>query len=70
MRKELRNIGKEERHKFTAIFERTGWKSGYKGDLPTVLLLDVRMDNNLYATIFGSTSRKGSRTRVSSKVTR
>lgn len=45
MRKELREIGKEERHRFTAVFERTGWKSGYKRDLQTVLLLDVRMDD-------------------------
>ena len=44
MRDELRKLGDEERHEFTATFGRTGWKDGYKGSLRTVLLLDVEMD--------------------------
>lgn len=51
MREKLKNIGKEERHKFTAQFERFGSKRGYKGhDMTTVLLIDVRDSNeNLVA---------------------
>lgn len=49
MRDELRKIGGEERHEFTATFERTGWKDGYKGSLRTVLLLDVEMDGRKVA---------------------
>lgn len=45
MRKELKAIGKCDRHKFTATFERFGWKNGYMGDLPTVLLIDIKMDD-------------------------
>lgn len=42
MRKELKNIGSEKRHKFIGTFERTGKKHGYKGDLKTILLLNIR----------------------------
>ena len=30
MRDELRKLGDEERHEFTATFERTGWKDGFE----------------------------------------
>lgn len=46
MRKELAEIGMDERHTFTGIFERYGTKRGFKGYLlTTVLLVDVRKDN-------------------------
>ena len=45
MRKKLKEIGSQDRHTFTGIFIRTGWKSGYKGDLQTVLLQDVKDSN-------------------------
>ena len=38
MRTELEKIGSQERHMFTAVFERFGQKHGYKGPEPTVLL--------------------------------
>lgn len=41
MRSELKEIN-EIRDTFTGEFVRTGWKSGYKGDLPTLLLINVR----------------------------
>lgn len=42
MRKDLKNIGSEERFTFIAIFKRTGIKNGYKGKLKTVLFENVR----------------------------
>lgn len=38
MRKELRKIGKEERHQFKATFKRYGTKQSYKGSTETTLL--------------------------------
>ena len=49
MRKEIKNIGKEKSHTFTAVFERTGWKSGYKCDLQTVLLTSISMNGKIVA---------------------
>lgn len=43
MREKLKAIGSDDRHVFTATFERTGWKSGYKYDLQTVLLSNVML---------------------------
>lgn len=42
MRSKLKSIGSEDRHTFTGTFKRTGWKSGYRGDVQTVLLLNVK----------------------------
>ena len=42
MRKELKEIGSENRHTFIGTFERTGTKNGYKGELKTILLLNIR----------------------------
>lgn len=42
MRNKLKELGTENRKTFTGTFERFGWKSGYKGDIPTVLLLDIK----------------------------
>lgn len=41
-RKKLGKIGNEERHHFTGIIERTGYKNGYKSFEPTLLLLKIR----------------------------
>lgn len=41
MRKKLQEI-KEVRKTFTGIFERIGFKNGYKGVLETVLLKDIK----------------------------
>jgi len=42
-RKVLAQLGIEERHQFSGIFERYGVKSGYKGEEPTILLRQVRL---------------------------
>lgn len=42
MREELEKIGSQERHMFTAVFERFGQKHGYKGPEQTVLFKKVR----------------------------
>lgn len=43
MRKELKKIGKEERHQFQATFKRFGTKQGYRGGVETtVLLVDIK----------------------------
>ena len=41
MRKDLRNIGSQDRYIYTGTFERFGIKNGYKGPITTVLLLNV-----------------------------
>lgn len=41
MRKELKQIGSEERQLFTATFERFGIKNGYVGPTQTVLLVNI-----------------------------
>lgn len=47
MRKELKDIGKQERHTFSGVFVREGLKSAYRGlPLPTVLLKDIRLKDN------------------------
>lgn len=47
MRKALRNIGCDERHTFTAEFSRYGIKNGWAGDVPTVLLKDIRLGDKI-----------------------
>ena len=47
MRKELKQIGDQERHTFTATFVRFGTKNGYKGIERTVLLKDVMLENKI-----------------------
>lgn len=47
MRGQLKDIGDNERHTFTAQFVRFGTKNGYKGIERTVLLKDVRLDNEI-----------------------
>ena len=45
MRKELKKIGSDERHTFTAIVEKFSLKSGYRGlPLRTILLTSVRCE--------------------------
>ena len=47
MRKELKAIGKQERHTFSGVFVREGVKSAYRGlPLPTVLLKDVKLKDS------------------------
>ena len=47
MRKELKAIGKQERHTFSGVFVREGLKSAYRGlPLPTVLLKDVKLKDS------------------------
>lgn len=50
MRQALKNIGEEERHIFYGTFERFGTKSGYKGILKTVLLIDVKDEHEQIVT--------------------
>lgn len=47
MRNELKLIGNEERHTFTAEFARFGMKNGYKGVEKTVLLKDIKLHNQI-----------------------
>lgn len=44
MRKELKKIGSEKRHEFTAKFERFGSKNGWRGPEKTVLIVHVKDD--------------------------
>jgi hypothetical protein len=45
MRKELENLGSDNRFTFTGVFERYGYKSGFKGyQKPTVLFRDICKD--------------------------
>ena len=47
MRKELKAIGKQERHTFSGVFVREGLKSAYRGlPLPTVLLKDIKLKDS------------------------
>lgn len=41
MRKELKNIGDEERHTYTATFERGGFKTSFGHYKPTLLLVNI-----------------------------
>lgn len=51
IRKELKAIGSDDRHTFTAEFVRFGKKSAYKGpDLTTLLFKDVRNVNGKVVT--------------------
>lgn len=47
MRKELKKIGEQERHTFTAAFSRFGIKNGWKGDVPTVLFKNVKFGDKI-----------------------
>lgn len=47
MRKELKIIGSRDRHVFTAIFIRFGFRDGYKGPVKTILLQDVLLDGKI-----------------------
>ena len=42
MRRKLKEMGSDTRHTFTGVVGRFGFKNGYKGPLPTILLLDIR----------------------------
>lgn len=42
-RQRLEKLGMEERHQFYGRFERYGYKAGYRGEEPTILLRDVRL---------------------------
>lgn len=44
MRKQLQQLGKDERHTFTAIFDRTGFKKGYTDYEPTLCLEHVKLN--------------------------
>lgn len=50
MRQALKTIGKEERHVFYGTFERYGTKTGYKGMLKTVLLIDIKNEDKQVVT--------------------
>ena len=47
MRKELKMIGSKDRHIFTAIFIRFGFRDGYKGSVETILLQDVLLNGKV-----------------------
>lgn len=52
MREELKDLTGKSRHEFVGKFGRTGFKSGYKGYKPTILLKEITlMDNNGNNTI-------------------
>ena len=52
MREELKDLTSKSRHEFVGKFGRTGFKSGYKGYKPTILLKEITlMDNNGNNTI-------------------
>ena len=42
MRKDLKKIGSQERHTYTGVFVRYGFKNGYKGPIETLLLKDIK----------------------------
>ncbi|MFO1547713.1 hypothetical protein ABC418_11405 [Lactiplantibacillus plantarum] len=46
-RTKLGKIGNQERHTFTAIFGRYGYKSGYHGESPTILLKYIKLDGRI-----------------------
>ena len=47
MRKELKAIGKQERHTFNGVFVREGLRSAYRGfPLSTVLLKDIKLKDS------------------------
>ena len=47
-RSKLAKVGKQERHTFTATFDRVGYKRAFRGDdVKTLLLQDVRLDGQL-----------------------
>lgn len=50
MRRALKIIGSKERHVFFGTFARYGTKSGYKGLLKTVLLIDVENEEGKLIT--------------------
>lgn len=41
MRHKLASLGNKKRHRIRGVFERRGLKSGYRGELPTMLLQDL-----------------------------
>ena len=42
-RSKLKNLGADVRHTFTGVFVRDGFKNGFYGATPTVLLKDIRL---------------------------
>ena len=49
-RKDLKNIGDENRNRFQATVSRFGTKNGWRGRmLPTVLLINITYDNKIVA---------------------
>lgn len=50
MRTKLRKIGSNARHTFTGVFERTGWKDNYYGNIQTILLLNVKDEHGQIVT--------------------
>lgn len=59
MRLKLKELGKENRHKFTATVNRFGIKNGYKGPLDTVLLINLKLDNKIVADHLWINKTKG-----------
>ena len=46
MRKELKAIGNEERHRYRAEVALFGWKSGWNEPEPTIMLKNIRLCGN------------------------
>lgn len=46
MRKKLRQLGNNERHTFTAVFARTGFKKGFKAYEPTICLEHIKLNGD------------------------
>lgn len=44
-RTKLKQIGSDERHTFTGVFERTGFKSYRNKYTPTLMLKDIKIDD-------------------------
>ena len=47
MRLKLKELGKDNRYKFSATVNRFGIKNGYKGPLETVLLVELKLDDEI-----------------------
>ena len=59
MRLKLKELGKENRHRFTATVNRFGIKNGYKGPLDTVLLINLKLNNKIVADHLWINKTKG-----------
>ena len=59
MRIKLKELDRDSRYKFTAKVNRFGMKSGYKGPLETVLLTDLKLENEIISDHLWINKTKG-----------